>query len=312
MKPLIRAVLCVYFIFIVIAVPAFGNPPVLHRYSTGKRVAALQWLLSGKKPSVFKIQAYKSPINGYFDLKTVRAVKNMKYRLGYPLNRVNSSAGPYFFDVLKGTTTRPFSYRHAAGLRLLRQQRVEQLVTPTTPSGRIALLVSEANYLIAHAGEVGYTQTSSRMQIVRDRIKLPPLPSPATSNGAHRKITYIYEDCSSSVTGLYWLAAGGSSTNPHPIGLPDPNGYKNPPFRGYGYTGTQASSGRVVWRIGQPISQLKIGDLIFYGGGFPHHHVTMYLGNGRVFSHGTNTGPFNLPIFYRNDAVGAHRYVFTE
>lgn len=256
----------------------------LHRYQTGKAVGGLQWQLGGHHPSVYKIRAYRRPITRVYDKYTATSVKNMKYRLGYPVKRLNGNvAGPQFQGFLKGHH-RPFVYRKRAGDRLVAaQKRLHDLTNPPV-NKQVATLVANANYLISRASLVRYSQTT-RMQIVREKIHLPPL---------YRQ---IFEDCSSSVTGLYWLA-----------GLPDPNGPRFN-YNGYGYTGTLSTQGRVVWHLGQPLSLLRPGDLIFYGGGWPHHHVTMYIGNGRVFSHGTDTGPYNLPALYRSDAVGAHRYV---
>ena len=83
-------------------------------------------------------------------------------------------------------------------------------------------------------------------------------------------------DCSAFVTNCHY--AGGA---------PDPNG------RGYdhqGYTGTLIDHGAAV----PSVDQLDPGDLIFYGhsrpapgfpGGSPTH-VALYVGNGKVLSHG--------------------------
>lgn len=260
-----------------------GANPSLHRYQTGKQVKGLQWLLQGHqlqrhgRKVGFQVHSYRGPLNGVYDLRTARAVKNTKYKLGWPSKSLDGKrAGRRFFDVLEGKQTRPASWRLRAGNRV----RVPT-PKPAPVSDKAKVLLADAQYLVDHRSLVAYSQVI-RMQIVKQKILLPPLKR------------YIYEDCSSSVTGLYWLAH-----------LPDPNGLG---YNGYGYTGTQAAHGVVVWRIGQPLSQLKPGDLIFYGGGWPHHHVTMYLGNGRVFSHGTSLGPYNLPVLYRSDAVGAHRY----
>lgn len=252
----------------------------LHQYMSGKRVRGLQWMLQGHSPSVYRIVAFRYPVNGYYGSRTVRAVHNMKYRLGYPKTALGGKiAGETFIAYLQGKR-RPFAYRYRAGVRYNIIHAYELAHPPL--STKMKLLVSDANYLIAHNYQVGYSQ-ANRMNIVRYKIHLPPLNR------------YIYEDCSSSVTGLYWLA-----------GLPDPNRLG---YNGYGYTGTQANHGTVVWHLGQSLGLLRVGDIIFYGGGFPHHHEAVYIGNGRVFSHGSNAGPVNVPVLYRSDAVGAHRYV---
>lgn len=73
-----------------------------------------------------------------------------------------------------------------------------------------------------------------------------------------------------------------------------------------GYTGTMINHGRRVVHD----SNLRFGDQIFYGdqgGGVPKH-VAVYIGGGMVFSHGSDGGPYKLPIDYRSDRVAARRY----
>jgi cell wall-associated NlpC family hydrolase len=71
-------------------------------------------------------------------------------------------------------------------------------------------------------------------------------------------------DCSQFVTSVYKSA-----------GLPDPNsnGYMG------GYTGTLGARGRET-------KDPKPGDLGFYGP-YPHHHVEMYVGDGKFVGHGS-------------------------
>jgi hypothetical protein len=59
-----------------------------------------------------------------------------------------------------------------------------------------------------------------------------------------------------------------------------------------GWTGTLARQGHAVGTRGP----LRVGDLIFYGGGYPYGHVAVYIGHGLVTSHGSvsvKTLPFN-------------------
>lgn len=115
--------------------PARGATPKpisLHRYQTGKNVRALQWLLAGHKPSHFKIIAYRGPINGHYDLATAHAVRNMKYRLGWPTRSVQgSTVHGFFFAVLKGKINRPTIYfqRIQARLAALKQIAAEKAKT---------------------------------------------------------------------------------------------------------------------------------------------------------------------------------------
>lgn len=108
---------------------AHATAPPLHRYQTGKRVAGLQWILGGHRPSHFHIRAYRRPVNGRYDLATAHAVRNMKYRLGWPARNVQgSTAGPFFFNVLTGKVNRPTVYfqrvqRRVAALKRIAAER---------------------------------------------------------------------------------------------------------------------------------------------------------------------------------------------
>jgi cell wall-associated NlpC family hydrolase len=114
------------------------------------------------------------------------------------------------------------------------------------------------------------------MQGVRERIRPPAVPR--------------WEDCSSFATWLYWLADA-----------PDPNGRG---YDGFGYTGTLCRQGRRV-----SILELQPGDLVFYGRGAPWGHVAIYVGGGKVVSHGSEGGPYLLPVRYRGDVGEARSYL---
>jgi hypothetical protein len=125
-------------------------------------------------------------------------------------------------------------------------------------------VVNAALYGAQHEPSIHYTQSSSRMYGVRNRIRPPAIPR--------------YEDCSSFATWCYWLA-----------GAADPNGLG---YNGQGYTGTLAAHGRRA-------STSRPGDLVFYGGGFPYTHVAIYIGGGKVVSHGSEHGPIVCDMHYR-------------
>jgi cell wall-associated NlpC family hydrolase len=97
-------------------------------------------------------------------------------------------------------------------------------------------------------------------------------------------------DCSGFATWVY-----------KSVGAPDPNGY-SPEYPGWGYTGTQIAHGRKV----EP-KDLKPGDLVFYGRGSVTH-VAIYIGDGKVASHGSEGGPMVLPMYYRSDFHHARTY----
>lgn len=162
----------------------------------------------------------------------------------------------------------------AYGIRLL------NLVHVRTPAQvRLATLLTAAMILYNRRSVVHYTQGSTRMQIVRRRLKLRDLQTVAS----------LWEDCSSSTTGIYYVA-----------GLQDPNGLG---YNGFGFTGTQ-----VVHGVEHAASSAPRGALIFYGRSFPYHHVTMAVGGGLVFSHGSEFGPRLSRWNYRGDVARCRVY----
>lgn len=87
-------------------------------------------------------------------------------------------------------------------------------------------------------------------------------------------------DCSGYVTWVY-----------HSAGQPDPSGFL---YRWIGWTGTLAKHGVRVSANGA----LRVGDLIFYGGGYPYGHVAIVIDAVKrlVSSHGSpgiGVYPFN-------------------
>jgi cell wall-associated NlpC family hydrolase len=129
-------------------------------------------------------------------------------------------------------------------------------------------IIAGAMLLYNNRVRVHYTMSGKRMQGVRERLRPPKYPE--------------WEDCSSSYTWCFWQA-----------GAPDPNGRG---YDGFGYTGTLAQNGRRI-----TLDQAQPGDAVLYGSGPPYQHVAMYLGKGKVWSHGSENGPYILPIDYRGD-----------
>lgn len=148
--------------------------------------------------------------------------------------------------------------------------RLEAVVHARTVIRFRARLVTYASYAWKHRTSMAYSEGASRGL-------LPALP------GFPRAT-----DCSGYVTWLYKVS-----------GLPDPSGFN---YTVVGYTGTLAQHGTRV-PAGLP---LKVGDLVYYGGGFPYGHVAMIVNGflGLVTSHGS-PGIKVLPYRYR--AVSAVR-----
>ena len=138
------------------------------------------------------------------------------------------------------------------------------------------LIVASAMLGYMHRYNIHYTQSPMRMQGVRQRIKPPQYP--------------FWEDCSSFATWTYWTA-----------GAPDPNALG---YNGQGYTGTLWNHGQHVYGL----SNAKKGDLVLYGWrNWIPTHVAIYVGNGRVVSHGSEIGPLLLSANYRS-ITGIRRY----
>lgn len=137
-------------------------------------------------------------------------------------------------------------------------------------------IVAAMLVLYNHRAAVHYTQGSRRMDGVILRLHPPQFPR--------------YADCSSAATWAYYAA-----------GAPDPNGAN---YNGTGYTGTLSRRGRKV-----SLQEAKPGDLVFYGPGWPWGHVAVYIGGGRVLSHGSEAGPYLLPVDYRSDRGEIRSYL---
>lgn len=132
-----------------------------------------------------------------------------------------------------------------------------------------------------HAPQVHYTQSGARWEGIALGLR------------AWRGEYPSHSDCSSSAT---WVVGQAYAH----YDLPDKlNGVK---WTG-GYTGTLSQHGKTI--RGTP----KIGDLVFYGNGWPYEHVAVSLGGRRVFSHGSEGGPYLLDIDYRPDRRLVKRYL---
>ena len=144
-----------------------------------------------------------------------------------------------------------------------------------------AMVKQACALMYAHRPQVHYTMGSKRWQGMSQKLR------------AWKGDYPHYSDCSSSATWILWQAY-------HHFSLPDRvNGTRWQ----HGYTGTLVQHGKRV--NGTP----KVGDLVFYGRGWPYEHVAVSLGGRRVFSHGSEPGPYLLDIDYRPDRAQVRRYI---
>lgn len=146
-----------------------------------------------------------------------------------------------------------------------------------------AIVVKGCELLLAHPDEVHYTEGPQRWSAIEQRLLI-------------EKGQVLREgDCSSTATWLLWNALK------HTYALEDlVNGLG---WRA-GYTGTMLEHGKRV-RLERDI---KHGDLAIYGGP-PGKHVAVCVGGGMVMSHGSEAGPYKLPMHYRDDLYEVRRYI---
>lgn len=146
------------------------------------------------------------------------------------------------------------------------------------------IVLQAARKMLAYADEIHYTQGSLRWEGIAQGLRVVKGEFPK------------HADCSSTTTWMLWNAfthVKGYSV------LDSVNGYD---WR-YGNTASQRQHGRVVVE-----SPLIVGDLCHYGAG-DGKHVAIYIGGGYVFSHGSEGGPYKLPVRYRADFDHARRYI---
>lgn len=247
------------------------HPRDLHTRVIGRDVMALQRALTeARSPRTHKPyrQWKKGHATGQYGKALREQVKHFQHDHGLVADGVYG----------KQTHAALAPFYDAYGIKLLNSVSVY-----TPAQRRLADLMTAAMVLYNRRGIVHYTQGPSRMMIVRHHMKLAELST----------TPWLYEDCSSSVTGLRYVS-----------GLPDANGViAGRQYSGYGFTGTLASHGTRVLMANAPK-----GALFFYGSYWPYHHVTMAVGGGLVFSHGSEVGPLLVRFNYRHDVNHARVY----
>lgn len=155
-----------------------------------------------------------------------------------------------------------------------------------------SLLVKSAALMVAYKTRIHYSQGANRQVGVRQHLTVTRRQFPTSC------------DCSSTTWWMLWDAIH-RTYNVRDLVCNTTHPEWNP--NGLVYTGSMYTHGKAVVHD----SSLKIGDLIFYGdqgGGVPEH-VAMYVGGGKVFSHGSEGGPYILDLDYRGDRRMARRYI---
>jgi cell wall-associated NlpC family hydrolase len=156
-------------------------------------------------------------------------------------------------------------------------------ITPAQRAQERRAAVQAAVVALRHRSAVHYTQGPRRW----DGIKRGLLGS----KGQYPS----YADCSSFATWCLW---NGMRLHHRPDTVNGQN------WRA-GYTGTQIRHGTRV------TSEKNIlpGDLAFYGSGGHVSHVAICIGGGLVISHGSERGPYKLPLHYTKGLMQIRRYI---
>lgn len=148
------------------------------------------------------------------------------------------------------------------------------------------LIARSCRTMVANKHLIRYSQGSDRWVGINHELSIIDGRYPRTC------------DCSSTHTWMLWDAICRT------YGVRDLVNGQN---WNAGWTGSMYRRGKLVVHD----KNLKIGDGIFYGsqgGGIPSH-VATYIGGGRVFSHGSLSGPYILGLDYRPDRRMSRRYI---
>jgi cell wall-associated NlpC family hydrolase len=174
-------------------------------------------------------------------------------------------------EVGKNTYAALGKFYDERGIKLL------NAVDTTKPKTMKQNIAAAAHVGYVNRDQIHYTQGSQRMVGVSQEIHPPKFPH--------------WADCSSFITWCYWAA-----------GARDPNGRG---YNGTGYSGT-------LLQHGTETKEARVGDIVFYGHGRSDiNHVTVYVGNGRVVSHGQESGPQLFPIDYYRGSLGPRQLIRT-
>lgn len=246
-------------------------PRTLKKGMAGIDVTAVQRALYFRTtPPIRKYKAF-----GYFGDPMTAQIKELQRRRGIPQSGVY---GPVTHEcAVNGTMVdgRQIGKNIFDAYGAFLMQKQEEHLHPSKT--RRDLIVEAAytgyrnRYYIHYAGP-GTSHIPERMAWLQMGTRPPAYPR--------------YVDCSSFAEWCYWVS-----------GAPSPSGHYS-----WGTTYTQLPNGRRI-----SYSQLQRGDLIFYGWGSPSH-VTIFVGSGRVISHGMEAGPLLLNYNYRSDILAYCTY----
>jgi cell wall-associated NlpC family hydrolase len=235
----------------------------------GQDVIAIKRAISRENPDAFPWQ----PFDPHYNKRLAQAVANFQRR-----KKIDPATGFYgklTHEALRKsrrkTNTDEWAF-DAYGVKLYNESR--ERAKPDYRTMVVQFCIAAYN----HRDQISYSQTR-------------PIRNFETQiEGPWRSIIW---DCSGFATVAYRQA-----------GLPDPNGFG---YNGWGYTGTLVQYGRRI-----SVTELKPGDMVFYGspatpGGSAH--VGIYIGGGKIISHGSWRGPLVTSLWYRSDLHSCRSYI---
>lgn len=240
-------------------------------------------------------------VDGVFGEQTAAALDSAVWALGALQSTVNASelsVGAQRMVRYPGRRSDAQLVRARQRMDDLERDRVQRAKTRRAREGeRSAAGVAERDraevrrlaleafdLLYRHAGAVHYTQGPLRWQGIDRGLR--------AADGRFPN----YADCSAAYTWCVWNALT------HVLGSAAHDVVNGQEWHA-GYTGTLLAHGDPVG-----FDELRPGDAIIYGRGWPGVHVVMYDHDGLCYSHGSEAGPFHLSYQYRGDILAARRY----
>lgn len=230
-------------------------------------------------------------IDGVFGEKTKAALDTGAWAMG----ALQATIGPESFSIgaqamirYPGRRTDEQLARADDRMERWRKERDAGAIATKSPSGLSSgqivrardLTIASFNMLYRHAPEVHYTQDARRWEGIGRDLK------------AYQGEYPNYADCSSAFTWAWWNGLDH-------YGVAD---ILNGQGWNAGYTGSLLLHGREV-------SVPTRGCAVIYGARWPGVHVAMYDEDGKVYSHGSEGGPYYVDMHYRTDILSVRKFV---
>lgn len=253
----------------------------IHVGTKGDDVTALQGATDRRLKARGQYDYLVGDHDGDAGPKTFRGVRRAAFLLGASTRTVEDLRNLHPITVgvqrmIEHPGRRSERQLHDAAQRMAHASR--QKAHEAAVSHGIGLATAAARLALAHAPEVHYTQDARRWEGIEKGLH------------ASRGQFPHYADCSAFYTWCLWQTLGDG-----------PDVVNGADWKG-GYTGTLLTHGR-------PVGEGHVGAAVLYGRrGTTGEHVAYNLGNGTVISHGSEGGPYLLPMRYRSDLMAIRAY----